>query len=123
VRLICDVVFYNSLCHLVLVLFSAIIGIDSSKSIYLVLGLLNEDEEIMRLYFLSKEKNLLTADERIHFILLNKKIHHRVCELADYGSDGEDKIKIQNAQTYEGKYNAFFSCAQFRDNSHCCLTF
>ena len=88
-------------------LFSAIIDIDYSKSMYLVLGLLNEDEEKMRIYFLSKEKYLLTADERTHCTLLNKKVLNRVCELADFGKDNVEEFKACDEQQYEGKFNLF----------------
>ena len=73
----------------------------------------------MRLYFLKNEQSL-TADERTHFFLLNKKIFHRMCELADYGSyDNDDILNIHDSQPNEGIFNVFFSCGLFRDNIVC----
>lgn len=100
---------FTTLCHTVL--FSGIKDIDYSRSVYLTLGLLDEDDEKMRLYFLSKDSKDLTAVERTHFTLLNKLIYHRVYDLAGYESDDKDVIKTQDAHPYVGIYRPFCFCS------------
>lgn len=76
------------------------------------MGLLDEHDEKMRLYFLNNEKSL-TADEKTHFILLNKMIFHRVCDLAEYGSDNKDVIETHDVQPYVGKNHTCCSLLNF----------
>ncbi len=87
-------------------LLSGIRDIEKSGSIYLGTGLLNQEEENQRVYFVTNEERL-TAEEWVQFRALNNIIFHRVCDLAEYWSDDDQE---DHRDVNEGKHDESTMC-------------